>query len=105
MLRRCFVLAAVMAVMAGAIPVRADEEAPAGMHNGKIVKVEGTKLTMTDKDGKNQHTHAVPATATVTCDGKACKLSDLKEGYMVTVTAEKKGEKTVITKVEAKKAG
>lgn len=101
MLRRCFVLATVLAVVAWVAPVRAEDEAPAGSHQGKVVKVEGTKLTMSDKAGKT-HTHTIPATAIVTVDGKAAKLSDLKAGQAVTVTAEKKGDKNVITKVDGK---
>lgn len=104
MLRRAFVLTAVVALVAWANPVRAaEEEAPAGTHEGKVVKVEGTKLTMSDKDGK-KHTHTIPADAKVSCDGKECKLTDLKEGQPVKVTAEKQGDKNVITKIDAKKA-
>src|SRR5439155_3313166 len=95
MLRRCFVLTAVVAVLAWSTPVRAEEEeAREGTHEGKVVKVDGAKLTMSVKDEK--HTHAVPADAKITCDGKDCKLSDLKEGFFVKVTAEKKGDKNVI---------
>jgi Cu/Ag efflux protein CusF len=105
MLRRSFVLAAAVAVVAWACPVwAAEEEAPAGTHEGKVVKVEGAKLTMSDKDGKKQHTHAIPATAKITVDGKAAKLSDLKAGEPVKITAEKQGDKNVITKVEAEKS-
>ena len=41
-----------------------------GTHEGLVVSVEGNRLTMTDKDGKNQHAHIVPADANITCDGK-----------------------------------
>src|SRR6266566_2724965 len=104
MLRRCFVLTAVVAVLAWSTPVRAEEEeAREGTHEGKVVKVDGVKLTMSDKEGKDKHTHAVPADAKITCDGKDCKLADLKEGFFLKVTAEKKGDKSVITKIEARK--
>jgi hypothetical protein len=76
------------------------EDKNAKTHEGKIVKVEGNKLTMTDKDGKNEHTHNVPATAKITCDGRECRLDDLKAGYFVKVTT-KEDERTV-TKVEAR---
>src|SRR5215208_6977270 len=47
-------------------------------HEGKVVKVDGTKLTMTDKDAK-EHSHDVPATAKVLDEGgKEIKLGDLK---------------------------
>jgi Cu/Ag efflux protein CusF len=104
MLRRCFILTAVVAVLAWTTPVyAAEEEAREGTHEGKVVKIDGAKLTMSDKEGKDKHTHAVPTEAKITCDGKECKLTDLKEGFFVKVTAEKKGDKTVITKIEAKK--
>jgi hypothetical protein len=74
-----------------------------GTHEGKVVSVAGDKLTMTDKDGKNEHSHMVPRDAKVTCDGKDCKLEDLKKGYGVRVTIEKKGDKTVVTKIEGRK--
>ena len=67
-------------------------------HQGTVVKAGDGKLTMTDKAGKD-HTHAIPAKAEITCDGKACKLEDLKAGFSVTVST-KEDEKTV-TKVEA----
>ena len=89
------VLALAMVLWAGAPVLAADEQ----IHEGKIVKVADGKLTMTDKDGANKHTHKVPATATITCDGKECKLEDLKTGFSVKVTT-KQDEKTV-TKVEA----
>lgn len=101
MLRRCFVLAAAVALVGWMAPARAADETPAGTHEGKVVKVEGTTLTMSDKAGKT-HTHTIPATAQVTVDGKAAKLSDLKAGQTIKVTAEKVGDKNVITKIEGK---
>lgn len=103
MLRRTFALVAVVALAAFVGTAFADDTKP-GAHEGKIVKVESGKLTMTDKDGKNQHSHAIPATAKVTLDGKAAKLEDLKPGNAVKVTVEKQQDKLVIVSVEAKKA-
>jgi hypothetical protein len=68
-------------------------------HEGKIVSAGNSKLTMTDKDGKEM-SHTVAADAIITCDGKDCKLDDLKAGFQVKVTT-KKGEKNVATKIEA----
>jgi len=68
------------------------------VHEGTVVKAGDGKLTMADKQGK-EHSHTIPATAQITCDGKECKLEDLKAGYSVKVTTER-DEKTV-TKVEA----
>jgi hypothetical protein len=85
MLSRIFALLAVVAftLVLSQVSLAADQDKA---HEGKVVKAGANKLTMTDKDGKNEHTHDVPATATITCDGKACKLEDLKAGTMVKVT-------------------
>ena len=63
-------------------------------HEGKVVSVKEGKLTMESK-GK-EHTHDVPATAKITCDGKACKLTDLKGGEFVRVTTDDANRATVI---------
>jgi hypothetical protein len=77
----------------------------AASHKGKVVEAGAGKLTMTDTAGKNQHTMEVPADATITCGGKKCGLEDLKPGMSVTVTTEKTGDQSVVTKVRAGKAG
>ena len=94
MIRRTFLSLAVVAFALWAMPVLAEDPKP-GTHEGKVVKVDGNKLTMTDKDGKNQHTHTVPATAKITLNGKEAKLGDLKEGTQLKVTVEKQ-ERVVI---------
>jgi hypothetical protein len=101
MLKRIFAVAIVAAFVAWVGPVSA-EDLKAGTHEGKVVKVEAGKLTMTDKDGKNEHTHAIPADAKITLDGKASKLEDLKAGQSVKVTVEKKDEKLSIVSIDAK---
>jgi hypothetical protein len=55
-------------------------------HEGKVVSVKGDKLTMETK-GK-EHTHDVLATAKISCDGKECKLGDLKAGVLIRVTTD-----------------
>ena len=96
MLHRYVCLVAVLAVMLlmGQAVVAADDS-----HEGIVVKAGDGKLTMTDKDGKNEHMHKVAAETKITCDGKPCKLEDLKEGFQVKVTL--KPDKTVGT-IEAK---
>jgi hypothetical protein len=103
MLRRSLVLALAVGLVACAGMAQADDPKP-GTHEGIVVKVDGNNLTMSDKMGKDKHTHAVPADAKVTLDGKPAKLADLKPGTDIKVTAEKKGEKVVITKIEAEKS-
>jgi hypothetical protein len=70
-------------------------------HSGTVVKVGDNQLTMTETTGKTQHTHKVAPKATITCDGKDCKLADLKAGYSVTVTFEDNADKTA-TKIDAR---
>jgi hypothetical protein len=50
----------------------------ADIHQGKVVGVGAGKLTMEDMAGKNQHTHEVATNAAISCEGKACGLSDVK---------------------------
>lgn len=83
---------------------KADKE-KGNTHTGVVVNAAAGKLTMTDRDGKNQHTHEVAPDAKITCDGKECKLEDLQKGFAVTVTVDSKGDKKVATRIEAKKAG
>ena len=97
-----FVAILALALLAGA-PVLADDKP--GTHEGKVVKVSGEKLTMTDKEGKNEHTHIIPATAKITADGRDTKLVDLKAGDIIKVTIEKKGDKNEVTKIEVNRKG
>jgi hypothetical protein len=69
-------------------------------HEGKIVRIEGNKIVMADKDGKNEHTHTLAIDARVMCDGKECKLTDLKKDQQVRVTT-KEGDPTQAVRVEA----
>jgi hypothetical protein len=93
----CIGLAALVLGFFASAPAYADEKT----HEGKIVEVKDGKLTMTDKDGKNKHTHKVMADAKITCDDKECKLEDLKEGCLVTVTAKDDDDQSA-TKIVAR---
>jgi hypothetical protein len=64
-------------------------------HEGKVVSVKGEKLTMEGKNGK-EHTHEVATTAKITCDGKACKLGELKAGLRILVTVDNNDRATRI---------
>ena len=77
----------------------------ADTHQGKVVGTSTGKLMMTDLEGKNSHAMDVPTTATVTRDGKAVTLADLKPGDTITVTTEMTGTATTVTKIEAKPSG
>jgi hypothetical protein len=68
----------------GATVVTAGEK---NAHEGKVVSVKGNQLTMEAKNGK-EHSHEVTTNAKITCDGKECKLIDLKAGTRVRVTVD-----------------
>ena len=70
-------------------------------HEGTFVSAVAGKLTMKDKDGK-EHSHTIAPDAKITCDGKECKVEDLRAGYKLKVTM-KEGEPNTIAKIEARK--
>ncbi len=49
------------------------------------VSAADLKITVTDKDGKD-HELTVAKDAKIQCDGKTCKLDEIKKGTTVTVT-------------------
>ena len=57
-------------------------------HDGKVVSITGNQLVMTGARGKAEHTCTLTADVQVTCDGKACKSSDLRPGMRIRVTSE-----------------
>ena len=84
-----FVAALILSAAAGTSAWgKADEKGTT--HMGVVVSAGEGKLTMTDKDGKNEHTHDVAADAKISCNGKDCKLGDLKKGTAVKVTVKDK---------------
>ena len=86
------------------IPLGGCASPNAEVHQGKVVTAGIGKLTMTDMAGTNQHTHDVPSDVTVTCGGKPCGLVELKAGSTITVTTEKRGDQTLVTKIEVQEA-
>ena len=93
------VAVAALTVLAN-VSLVAKDDAAGDTHSGVVVSAGAGKLTMTDKDGTNEHTHDVAADAKISCDGKECKLEDLKKGNSVKVTT--KDKKAI--KIEAKTA-
>jgi hypothetical protein len=92
-------LAAIALALVSAQSISAAEKS----HDGNIVKAGDGKLTMTDKAGKNKHTHDVATDAKITCDGKEVKLADLKAGDLVTVTTNTDDKDTTLAiKIEAR---
>ena len=79
-------------------------EGAASSHKGKVVEAGKGKLTMTDVEGSNQHTHDVAANAKVTCEGQTCNLDSLQPGDWITVTLED-GKVTAIDKTASGMGG
>ena len=69
-------------------------------HEGIVVSAGEHKLTMTEKDSKEEHSHDVGAEAKITLNGKVVKLDELKKGDKVKVTLHEKKA----TKIEAKRS-
>ena len=88
----CAALALVVLVNGATI---AGDKGEKNTHEGKVVSVKGDKLTMEGKTGK-EHSHEVAATAKITCDGKECKLVDLKAGTRILVTVDDNNRATRI---------
>jgi len=95
-----FFLALGLVVSGARAEKKDDKKADANTHTGKLVKIEGNKLTMSDREGKNEHTHTLAPDARITLDAKESKLADLKPGTMIKVTT-KDGDKNTAVKVEA----
>lgn len=72
----------------------------ANTHEGKVVSIAGNKLVMSDRQDGPEHSHILAADANVTCDGKACKASDLKTGMTIRVTTRKL-DKNVAIRIDA----
>lgn len=94
------VLVAVALMLLCGLPVSADDKDLANTHEGTVVSVTGDKLIMRMKDQKEEHTHILAPNAKVLCDGRDCKLADLRPGLKIRVTT-KPGDKTTAVKVEA----
>jgi len=92
MLRRTFALLLVFAVaLLVSAPVLAADEPV----EGTVVKAADGKLTIEGAKDKKEHTCTLAKDCKITCDGKACKLEDLKKGVKVKVTIDKK-EATIV---------
>jgi hypothetical protein len=70
---------------------------------GTFVSFKDGTLTWTNKDGKDVKA-TLAKDAKITCDGKDCKLDDLKKGATITVTT-KDGDPTVAVKIDATSPG
>lgn len=71
-------------------------------HEGKVVEANNNKLTMTNMDGSNKHTHDVASDAKITREGKTAKLEDLKKGDTVDVLLGDRGGKEMAIELAAR---
>jgi hypothetical protein len=92
-------LALALALFLG-VSAPADVPTKANTHEGTIVSTTATKLVMKAKDSDKEHSHTLAPGAKVTCDGKICKLEDLRAGQKVRVIT-KAGDQTIAIRVEA----
>jgi hypothetical protein len=93
MLTLSLIVAVVLVLTPSLVVFAADDKAPV---EGTVVKAAEGKLTIEDK-AKTEHTCEVAKDAKITCDGKECKLDELKKGVKVKVTVKDKKA----TKIEA----
>jgi hypothetical protein len=101
-----YLIALALALFVGT-PVRADKDKAAergDRHEGTVVSVTADTLVMKgnaeDGEEARKHSHTLADNARVLCDGKECKLEDLKAGQKVRVTTQK-GDKGIAVRVEA----
>lgn len=99
MLCRIFSMTALAVMMFVSSPAWAAKDTDEITHDGKFVSISGDQLTMTNR-GEKEHSHMLSADAKVTCDGVACKATDLKAGMKIRVTTTNT-DKKVATHVEA----
>jgi hypothetical protein len=88
-----------IAVLAAGTVQAADDKT----HDGLVVSAAEGKLVMSDKEGKNEHTHTIGADAKVTLDGKAAKIADLKKGDKVKVTVGEGGKVSAVAATRGEK--
>jgi anti-sigma-K factor RskA len=103
MMQRVLTLSlAAMFVLAVSVVVAADKEKSDSKVVGTVSVAGDGKITVTDKDGKD-HAMTVAKDAKISCDGKECKLEDLKKGTAVTIGLNP-DHKDVASSIEAKTA-
>jgi hypothetical protein len=90
-----------VAVTAALADKPADKPADNSTVTGTVASVSQGQITITDDKGKDWVMN-LAKDATIQCDGKACKLDDLKKGNPVTLTVQKQGDDKFVTKVDAK---
>lgn len=87
---------AAMAALVAVVAQAADDE----KHEGTVISASDGKLVTADADGI-ERAYDVGEAALITCDGKTCKLTDLKKGFKVTVTTNEENAVTAVDAVSA----
>jgi hypothetical protein len=78
------------ATVAALMGVVADTEEK--IHEGIVFSTTADTLVMTDKDGKNEHSHKIDAkVVAITIDGKPAKLAELSKGDKIKVALGEDG--------------
>ena len=87
--------------------VAADNTLTTHIHRGTVVTISAEKIVAQGlSEKKKEHIYEVAPAAVILCEGKPCKLSDLRVGELVTITTEKSQDgRARATKIEAKKVG
>ena len=94
----CLAVLALVLFVSGPVLAADKDKDDLTRHEGQVVSVAGNKLVMS-ADGK-EHTHNVADTAKISCDGKICKLDNLKPGMKIRVWTPKDDNKTAL-RIEA----
>ena len=91
--RAAFVAAIILSAVA-----LADDE----VHEGKVLSVGASSITVNDeKDGDND-TFAVTSDTKITMNGKPAKLNEIQAGDRAKITAMQKGDKLVAKEIAAR---
>jgi hypothetical protein len=86
-----------IALLIGQFAVADDE-----VHEGKVLSVGTSSITVNDvKDGDND-TFTVDSNTKITMNGKPAKLSEIQAGDRAKVTATQKGDKLVAKEIAAR---
>jgi len=99
MMYRTLSVAALASALLVSAAVSTAKAAGENTHDGKLVNIIVSKLTMTGDDGM-VHSHTLAANVKSTLDGKECQIEDLKSGMRVRVTLDNEADRQV-TRIEA----
>jgi len=78
---------------------RAGYQASANIHAGEVVRVENDVLIMRGADGR-EHRHRLATDGTILIEGRNARLSELRPGMRINVTAQP-GDQMTVTRIES----